>query len=365
MPPALRNRTNLEDFIFATFTDDWHYLNSLHLHLRQVDQIPYERIFNDNPMDVADGVSRVETKFGMLFFDLFDNLVIKHYHDGAVKLMFYTEIKNPNKPLNFYRQLKEQLGGGWTYEQKFATFGMTEKVISLSKGKYESPKDEVLHVWNHGDFSFTLNFQLNPLRRLLFLVSRRVQKEIDRSVRAKGTLLPLLKNGINEVLSGQPEREEPHSEQGKIKFTDYYYRLKEPEFGIFELAEFKVFATHRFIGPKVHSVVTYYSRYEINTDRVVTLVDQLVAIYGTDDYGYRELALHEVDMIEHSESWTGRSWLINQHHALQNLSEPSETTVYQITLILTNNDDPDDKGLHLTVNGFNTLMEYDALMKGE
>ena len=44
--------------------------------------------------------------------------------------MFYTEAKNPNKPLNFYRQLKEQLGGGWTYEQKFSTFEMTEKVVN-------------------------------------------------------------------------------------------------------------------------------------------------------------------------------------------------------------------------------------------
>ncbi|EHQ26489.1 hypothetical protein Mucpa_2359 [Mucilaginibacter paludis DSM 18603] len=363
MPPSLRNPTRLGDFILSTFMDEWHYLNSLRLHSGQIQQVPFDVILNDNPMDIADGVSRVETKFGMIFFDLFENLVIKHYNDDTVKLMFYTEIKNPNKPLNFFRQLQEELGGGWHYDPKFSTFQMIDKVTNLAKGKFESASDQVFHTWHHADFSFSLNFQIDPLRRLVFSVSHKVKKEIDRSVRAKGTLVPFIKNDLNKVLLNEALKEVPHLEDGKIKFTDYYYQLNEPEFGIFERAELKVFSNHKQIGPNTHSVVTYYSKYEVNTDKVLRLIDQLVDIYGTDDYGSRELELHEVEFIDKSESWTGRSWLVNQHHALQDLSNPSEYTVYQVRIGLDNIGNADDLGLNLSINGFNSLLEYDALMK--
>lgn len=343
--------------------EEWHYLNSLKLHSGQVQQVPFDTIIDNNPMDIADGVTRVETKFGMQFFDLFENLVIKHYNDGRIKLMFFTEIKNPNKPLNFYRKLREELGGGWHYESKFSTFEMIDKVSNLAKGKFETTKDEVFHTWHHGNFSFTLTFQIDPLRRLVFSVSCKIKEDIDHSIRTKGTIAYLLKNNVNQVLAGEPIKAKPHLIQGNVKFTDYYYKLNEPEFGIFELVKVKVFSNHRHIGTNTHSVVTYYSKYEVNTDKVLKLVDQLTTIYGTDDYGSNELGLHEVEFLEHSESWTGRSWLINQHHALQNLNNSSENTIYQVRLGLDNIGEADDLGLNLSINGFNTLLEYDALMK--
>lgn len=361
MPPVLRNPTKLEDYIFSTFTEEWHYLAALHLHSRQVNEVPIEKLLMDNPMDIAQGVTRVETKFGTQFFDLFENLVIKHYGNDSVQLMFYTEIKNPNKPLYFYRALMTQLGGGYHFAPKFATFEMTDKVSALAKGKFEDEHDELLHSWHHSNFGFTLNFQLDPLRRLLFAVTYQPKKEIDHSVRNKGTLVSLLKQDLNEVLAGIPLNEAPHTKDGKVIFTDYDYKLASPEFDIFNKVEVKLTGTHRQIRPNVHTVVTYYSKYEINTARVITLVDKLVDVYGADDYGYRELVLHEIELIENGEFWTGRNWLINQHHALQNLDEETEHTIYQVTLTL----QPDDKGLNLYVIGFNTLLEYDALMKTE
>jgi hypothetical protein len=359
LPPVLRNPTKLEDYLFSTFTDDWHYLAALHLNSRQVNEVPFEKLLVDNPMDVAQGVTRVETKFGTQFFDLFENLVIKHFGEDSVKLMFYTEIKNPNKPLSLYRILMAQLGGGYHFAPKFATFEMTDKVRALAAGKYDDEHDELLHSWHHGNFAFSLNFQINPLRRLVFSVTYQPKKEIDRSVRNKGTLTSLLTHDLNEVLAGTPLNETPQNKDEKVIFTDYDYALTTPEFGIFNKVEIKLNGTNRQIKPDVHSVVTYYSKFEINTDRVITLVDQLVEIYGTDDYGYRELVLHEIELIENGESWTGRNWLINQHHALQNLDNEAENTIYQVTLTL----QPDDKGLNLYVIGFNTLLEYDALMK--
>jgi hypothetical protein len=102
LPPALRNPTILGDYILSTFMNDWDYLGSLKMNSQQVNQVPLETLL-ENPMDVALGVTKVETKFGTLFFDIFDKLVIKHFSDGSVTLMFHTEIKNPNKPLNFYQ----------------------------------------------------------------------------------------------------------------------------------------------------------------------------------------------------------------------------------------------------------------------
>jgi hypothetical protein len=174
LPPALRNPTILGDYILSTFMNDWDYLGSLKMNSQQVNQVPLETLL-ENPMDVALGVTKVETKFGTLFFDIFDKLVIKHFSDGSVTLMFHTEIKNPNKPLNFYQSLKAELGGGYHYAPKFSTFEMTEKVIALAKGKYDDEHDEILHFWNTGDFGFTLDFKLDPFRQLLFSVSR-IQK---------------------------------------------------------------------------------------------------------------------------------------------------------------------------------------------
>jgi hypothetical protein len=49
LPSAVRNSTRLEDFILSTFMDEWNYLNSLRLHSGQVQQVPFDVIFNDNP----------------------------------------------------------------------------------------------------------------------------------------------------------------------------------------------------------------------------------------------------------------------------------------------------------------------------
>jgi hypothetical protein len=211
---------------------------------------------------------------------------------------------------------------------------------------------------NTEKFSFTLNFKLDPLRRLLFNVIFKPLKEIDRSVRIRGTIVPLLKHRINEVLMQTPLKTEPRYEQGHIIFTDYFYQLNPPEFGVFDEVEIKLNGESQQILPNTHSNVTYYSKYEISTKHVIKLVDQIVKIYGKDDYADAELLPHEVDLIENSEFWTGRNWLINQHHALQVLDNPLEYTIYQLSIRA----DPNDKGLNLTITGFNTLLEYNDLM---
>lgn len=352
--PIQRNSTLIDEYILSTFSDDWDYLTSLKLKNNQVKPVSLDQIL-ENSHDIAQGVNRVETKFDSLFFNLFDNLVIKHFIDGGILLMFYTEVKNSNKVFTFYESIKRSLGGGFTYGKKFASFDITHKVVELAKGKHQNDSDEILQTWNTEKFSYTLNFRLLPLRRLLFNVNFKPRKEFDRSVRNRGTIKSLLKHQINEVLMQQPLKIEPRYEQEQIIFTNYLFGLDPPEFGIFDQIEIKLNGESKQISEKIDSNVTYYSRYEISTENVIKLVDLIVKIYGKDDYADAELLPYEVDLIENSEFWTGRSWLINQHHALQNLDNPLEYTIYQLSIRA----DPNDKGVNLNITGFNTLVEYD------
>jgi hypothetical protein len=133
--PIQRNSTLIDEYILSTFLEDWDYLTSLKLNKNQVRAVSFDQLL-ENPNDIAQGVNKVETKFDSLFFNLFDNLVIKHLIDGGILLMFYTEVKNPNKVFTFYESLRRSLGGSFTYDTKFATFDRAETVRELAKGKY-------------------------------------------------------------------------------------------------------------------------------------------------------------------------------------------------------------------------------------
>jgi hypothetical protein len=84
------NSTALAVFLYSTFFNEWNYFEALNLRSNDVLEATHEQILS-NPSDVADGVIKVEMKFGMLFFNLFDSLIVKYRDDNSIQLMFYTE----------------------------------------------------------------------------------------------------------------------------------------------------------------------------------------------------------------------------------------------------------------------------------
>jgi|GEM_PF-1272612 hypothetical protein len=351
------NPTRIDEFLQSTFQQSWNYLEELSLAEADLQKATFEQIL-DNQADVDEGVNQVKMKFDTVFFNLFPKLIIKHRGDGSFQLMFYTETHQPEDIAQFYNNLKSTLGKGFFADHKFSSFEDRERIVNLSKGKFDSPKDEILHLWNHGRFTFTLNYQLEPLRQFLFIVNLAAERLPDHKPRTKGTILNALTHDIREIISRTPQKTEPFYENEEIKFVDYTFELNPPELGLFEQARIRIFDPEKRIHENIQTHITYYSKYEIDTSKTIIFCDALSKIYGKDNYGSTELKSHELDFLDDSEFWTGRSWLFNTSHCLQDLEDETQNTLYGVTITA----NPDEDGLCLHILVFNKMMDYQELM---
>lgn len=272
--------------------------------------------------------------------------------------MFYTDMHQPAPVLEFYRALRSNLGGGILADHKFSSFNEENKVKALSQGYFSSSDDELMHLWNHENFNFTLNYRVDPLKQFLFIVTFSPEKKPDTAPRINGTILSVLNHNIPHLLAQKAVKEQVTKESGVVKFIDYTFALDPPEFGTFEEVRIRVFSEVKQIDQDIQTHVTYYSKYEIDTSKIIILCDNLAHVYGKDNYGDKEIMPHELDMLDGSELWTGRSWLFNTSHAIQDLSDKTQSTLYGVTITLT----PDD-GLCLHILAFNKMMDYHNLMQ--
>lgn len=344
----------LSDFLQSTEHEPWDYLSVLRIKPGQLHQATREQIM-DNPGDVAIGVNQVEVVIGQFFFGMFRSLVIKHHDDGEVRLMFNGDITDGSKVTELFKTLNNQLKEGFHYEPKFASFHDTIKVKALASGRYDSAADELLHFWPIGRFGFTLNYKIEPLRQLVFIVSRKPENLIDTKRRDKGTLMHLLKHVISEVFLAPETKAEPFIENEELKFIDYSYKVNPPELGLFEWLVVRIFGAEKSMSNVKSLLVTYQTEHQVSLSSIIRLVDEVVKIYGADSSGYEELRPHEVDMIEEDNYWSGRSWFINQHHGLQDMSDSEQHTLYWITLTL-----DVGEGLRLSVLGFEEMERYNS-----
>ncbi|HEY4327171.1 MAG TPA: hypothetical protein VGN20_24500 [Mucilaginibacter sp.] len=352
-----RNKTEINTFLRSTFQDDWNYLDALGLNKNELEEVPFEQILN-NPDDLVDGVTKVELKLRTRFFDLFEHLIIKHRCEGDISLMFFADVHQSAAILSFYHILKTNLGGGFIKESKFSSFDEANKVEKLAEGKFEKETDEIMHTWLNGNIATTLNYKLNPLRQLLFLVRIRPERFPDCEVRGNGTILNILQHSINEVVSRDEIENEPFYEDAKIKFVDYSFHLDPPELEIFEEMRIRIFDQNKCLDENVQTHVTYYSKYEIETASIIKLCDQIAKLYGSDNYGDSELQPHELDLVDDSDFWAGRSWLFNTAHGILDLNDPEQSMLYGITITA----NPDEDGLSLHILNYNKMLDFQALL---
>lgn len=351
------NKTNIHAFLQSTFQDDWNYLEALGLNESDLQEATFEQIFN-NPDDMVDGVTKVKMNFGTRFFNLFNNLIIKHRDEGSVTLMFYTEAHQAEDVLSFYNILKINLGGGYVKESKFSSFDEVSKVKNLSKGQYKTETDEIMNIWLNGNISLTLNYKIVPLRQLLFSVHISSSKILDLDARNKGTILNILEHNINEVILRDEIKAELTYENEKVKYVDYTFNLDPLELGIFEEVRVRIFDERKIINENIQTHVTYYSKFEIDTSSIIHLCDQVIKLYGKDSDGNSEMKPYELDLMDESDFWTGRKWLFNISHSLQDLSDPNQYTLYEVNI----KSYPEEDGLCLNILMFNKMMDYQILM---
>ncbi|WP_121808036.1 hypothetical protein [Mucilaginibacter kameinonensis] len=344
--------TTLETFLNSTNSKPWDYLGTLQIKSNEVHYATQQQIL-DNPGDVAIGVNQVEVILDHLFFDLFRSLVVKHHDDGEVRLMFNETVTDANKVAEFYGQIKSKLGTGIHHQPKFSSFEDFGKIRSLSQGRYDNLNDEILHYWGNDGFSFTLNYKLEPLGQLVFIVTNRAEKEPDTKTRNNGTLINLLQHNINEVFERTEDFATVITEDGLVKFTDYGFKVDPPELRLFDVIKIRTMGEKRSLGSVKSLLVTYQTTRSWDIADAIQLVDSLVKIYGQDGSGYAELRPHEIDMLEDREFWTGRSWFINQQHGLHDFEDSEQVTLYWVNLTHT-----EEGGLNLSVLGFEKMEDY-------
>jgi hypothetical protein len=308
----------------------------------------------DNPGDVAIGVNKVEVILNETFFNIFKSLIIKYFDSGEIKLMFNSDVLNPDSVLSFFAQLKSLLGSGTIHDDMFSSFNDKHKVNELAAGRYSEEGDEIIHSWHTAKFGYTLNYKTDPLRQLVFSVSLSPKKVIDHSPRKKGTLLYITRYHIHDIIREEEVSAVPFCENGNIKYIDYTFKLDPPELDIFDLVRIRIFGNDKKITTEGQFHVVYYSKFEIDTANAIVLCDKLVRIYGADSHGDKELQPHEMDLLEAGKFWTGRNWWLNQEHGMTNFTDPNQIVMYWVLFTSS----PDEDGLSLHVTGYNEVIKY-------
>lgn len=349
----------IAQLVDAAQDEHWHYLSSLNLTSDSIQQVSYAQIM-ENPGDVAMGVNAVEVLFDRIFFDVFDGLVIKHHLSGEILMMFYTDNASADQVEAIYSALRNELGGGTLMDHKFSSF-KRENIVRVANGEQQNEKHEIVQAWLDGQFSYVLNYKLDPAKQLLFNFSWSPERSKDSKHRNKGTLIPYMTHAIDEILQQKETALKTTNDAGSIKFIDYSFDLQPPEFGIFEKAVIRIFSPERKLDPSVQCHLTYYSAFEVDTPSAIKFCDQLIGIYGPDDLGSRELEPHELDNLDDSEHFRGRTWTLNTRHGIYDLTDESQSQLYQLRL----SSDPQEHGFSLHVGAFNRMLDYEEIIVKE
>ncbi|MCX2432196.1 hypothetical protein [Pedobacter sp. GR22-10] len=344
----------LKRFITAISANKKQYIQALGLKSEQLTIATLDQMM-ENADDVVDGVIKVEMIFNKLFFGLFNSLVIKYNDRGAVRLMFYDQVNNHRFILELFSFLREILGQGIVEDERFTTFNDVGKVHELAMGRYQSAKDEILHLWHVDNFTVALNYKLDPLRQLLLSFTLLPEKVTDLAVRNNGTLISSLGFPPRLFDYSDPLTRTPVFDGEEIKFIDYEFVLEELEFGVFDRVMVRLFSDEPEYNTEIQTHLTYFSTKKPAMPLILDLIDSLNAIYGMDDFGSLGLELHNIDDIGNNLYWSGKSWYLNTAHQPWNLNDETQNGLYQISL----SQDPMEHGLVLHVLGYNNMEKFE------
>jgi len=327
-------------------------LDSLNLSQNDFEEASEKELLS-NPDDLVSGVKRVQKKFDTIFFDLFENMLIKHHDNGEVKYIFYTQTNNAGKIIEIADFLFEEFGHGYFDDRKHTPFHQKEKIISLSQGKYLTDRDDIVHVWLLDKFSIVLQYRIQPMRQFVLSVTEKQEKQKNKSIRRKGTILKYLKLDANKLLQENEIDKEVQIEKGTVKFIDYFFRLHQKEFDVFDIVKLRIFDGERKFREDVQTHLTLMASSQVPYQKMVSICEKLIETYEEDDSGTAEMEIHDLEALE-EDFWTGRTWHFNEIHGLWNMDDKNEKMTYSVMIEF----DEEDNGFKISILGFNSLVDY-------
>jgi hypothetical protein len=343
---------SIKDFLKELKNGERDFFKALKTPEQRFEEASFEELMS-NQSDVLCGVNKVQKNFSENYLGFFPNCLVKYHDNGDIKFVFYTTTYDSKKILSFSEMMFTELGEGVHNEPHTTSFRNQAKVVALSKKIYFNSSDEILHLWMHDDLTFLLQYRVQPLCQLSLMVTIKAQKTPDHSIRRKGTILELLSFDIDTLLASEHIKEEKELENDEVKFVDYTFILRQKELGVFDRICIRIFHPLRLFRPEVYTSITLFSSKEVSADDQVALTEELYKMYGEDNSMMGEVQLHEREMLDEGEFWTGRNWALNESHGIWDTGNPDEKFAYSVMI----GDMKDEYGFNVAIMGFNNLVD--------
>jgi hypothetical protein len=311
----------------------------------------FEQLLEDAE-EVGRGVTAVSRKTDTLFFGLFTQLVVKEHSDGSTRYEFTGIVRNAATISHLATLLHRAFGQGiHSPDDQHQPFTQLDTLAVLTGNSWPPLRPILFETWTskgHGP-TLTLRYGAVPRHELLLAVKQRPALAPDMAVRSRGTVADLLRLRLAEVLQ-QPElRKEVNLKDGVFHSVLYEFALAEPELGVFNRAEVRLFEPERVFTHDTEVNLTLATSRPVAGDKLVRLAEQLIRLYGAEESGAKELAPYEVDDL-HGRWWTGRMWQFTERHTLWH-SGSDERMAYGVHLSMFQPGQPE-----LTIHGYNTLL---------
>ena len=191
------------------------------------------------------------------------------------------------------------------------------------------------------------------MRQFVLSVTEKQEKEVNKSVRRKGTILSHLKLDANKLLQENEIDKEVEIENGTINFVDYFFRLEQKEFDVFDIVKLRIFDGEREFSEDVQTHLTLMASNKVPYQKMISISEKLIETYGEDDSGTSEMEIHDLEALE-DDFWTGRTWHFNEIHGIWNMDNKNEKMTYSVMIEY----DEEDNGFKISILGYNSLVGY-------
>lgn len=347
-----KNTISFPTFIDRIKSGTESVLQELNLNEDSLATVPYSKIL-ENPGDVAIGVNKVQIKYHLSVFGVFDALVVKHFIDGQVMIILHTTTVDHTRILQMAQILFDKLGLGIYDSDENFSFKEQDRVIELARDK-QSVTQSIANVWQTEKYSIVLKYSIEPLHQFALFITRKVEKPIDRSIR-RDVIADLLTIDLNKILIGNElSTSKLLTETGDLNCIDYTFALPDPQLKVFDIVTIRLFSSERRFTTDIQTHVTLHGSHQPSLKDIMEVCNKIIKMYGSDAGGSGELDIHEVEMLEHGKFWTGRNWYLNEIHGLYNTEDDHEKHIYDVNI----SNDPDDKGFTLFIWCYNSMIEY-------
>lgn len=347
---SFKKSKSFADFIESIKSGAENILDEVGLDENTFEILPYSTII-DNPSDHQSGVISVKLKRRVSVFSIFDTVLVKGFDTGEVSYVFYTTTRDHGSIINISETLFRKLDLGVYDSDRDFTFMDSAKVVALAKG--QNHERSIVNEWLTPRYSLVLQYSHNPLHQFSLIIKSILKKQVDTSTR-RGTIIDILDIDINKtLLQDEISMETSLLDDGSINCIDYAIRLQEKALGCFDTITIRLFSKDRVFSTKTQTHLTFTNSTEIPLKEKISVCSKIMAIYGSDWNGHRDLDIGELDILDNNEFWTGRRWHLDELNAL-NISGSGKNDIYWVEITNSMN----EKGLTLDIGCYNKLLEY-------